>query len=176
MRLLIGIVSGLVFSLTCYGQVTEKDSLISTMYNDVLMTKCFEGLTRPAKLDSLEEKLGFHFCSIAACVNPFSVEYIKGQNRELVKLRLEELAERLVKEGTPVMLILGGLSGGDRANKLNSEKNEYNLKYLSTGNYCEVTETESYFEEVFNKRTNKLLGLKENKKIRRKATSRQQRL
>jgi hypothetical protein len=63
---------------------------------------------------------------------PISVEYLKGQNRELIKLRLEEIAERFVKEGTPVILILGGLSGGDYAKEMNSEKNEYNLKYVTT--------------------------------------------
>ena len=108
------------------------------------MTKCFDGLTKSARLDTLEAKLGFHFCCIAACVNPFSVEYLKGQDIELVKFRLHEIAERFVTEGTPVILFLGGLSSAELANKLNSENNRYNITYISSGNYCERPETEAY--------------------------------
>jgi|SRR5687768_3031592 len=169
---LIGLILGLLFSLATDAQLMENDSLISTLYNDEFMIRCFEDLTKSDKIDSLENKVGFHFCSIAACVNLFSVEYLKGKNRELVKLRLEEIAERYAKEGTPVILMLGGLSGGDQANKLNSVKNEYNIKYVSTGNYCLVTETENYFEYVFNKRTNEILGIEKQTKRRRKATRR----
>jgi hypothetical protein len=35
-----------------------------------------------------------------------------------------------------------------------------------------VSETENYFEDVFNKRTKTLLGLEEKKKTRRKTASR----
>jgi hypothetical protein len=167
MKILSIIILGLICS-TSYGQVTDKDSLITSLYDDVYMKKCFDGLTQSSELDSLESKLGFRFCSIASCVNPFSVAYVKGRNRDLIKLRLEEIAERFVKDGTPIFLILGGHSGGAQADKLNAEKNEHNIRYVSTGNYCEISQTEATLENAFNLKTQTLLGLGEKKKTRRK--------
>ena len=159
MKLIKTIIFGLISCLTSYGQTSDKDSLLASLYADTHMKRCFDGLSQSPELDSLESKLGFHFCNLASCVNPFSVAYLKGRDRELVRLRLEEIAERFVKDGTPILLILGGLSGGDEADKLNAERNEHNIRYVTTGNYCDVQETEKYFEYAFNLRTRKLLGL-----------------
>jgi hypothetical protein len=171
MRTISGIFLALTLSWTSQGQVTEKDSLISCWYDNDLLTKYFDGLAKSSKLDTLEKKLEFHFNSIAACVNPFSVNYLSGQDIELVKSRLQEISERLVKDGTPVILFLGGDSSAEHADKLNSERNEYNITYISTGNYCQRPKTESYFQDAFNHRTEELLGIVKPKK-QRKAASR----
>mgnify|MGYP000963432280 FL=1 len=171
MRLINGIILLLTVSLTSYGQVTEKDSLISSRYSNELVKKCFDGLTKSSTLDTLEKKLGFHFCSIAACVNPFSIRYLKGQDSESVKLRLQEIAERLVKDGTPVILFGGEQSDLKDTDKLNTDHNGNNITYLATGNCCYRFYNEAYFEDAFNQRTKELLGIVKPKK-KRKAASR----
>jgi hypothetical protein len=157
------ILLGLSPQLTSYAQTFEKDFVISSWYNNEFMSKCFEGLSQSPKLDSLQERVGFRFCSIAACVNDFTTRYVHEQERELIKLRLEELSERFIKEGTPIILFLGGHRSSEYVNKLNSEKNEFNIRYVSSGNYCQRSETEGYFEFVFNQHTKKLLGLDKKK-------------
>lgn len=142
------------------GKPLANDSLIASQHKNHTINRCFANLTPHPKLDSLEKVYQFRFCSLAACINPLTSEHFEGQALESIKIRLEELAERFVKEGTPVLVSIGGDGSYQYAQRMNRVENEYHITYVSFGDYCVLGRNDRYFESVFNDKTNQLLGLK----------------
>jgi hypothetical protein len=156
---LIGLTLALSISMMSHGQVSELDSVMAASNSDKYISRCFDGLRKSSKLDSLELKYGIHFCSITACVNYYTTSTANGQDIELLKLRLEELAERFFSEGNPVFIFLGGEPGYGATNRRNSENLNDSIKYVRCS-YGPRTATEIDLEEAFNRRTRQLLGMK----------------
>ena len=161
MKKILIIITVVFFHLQAKGQVMENDSAIASQHKNPFIIRCFVNLTPNPKLDSLEKVYKFRFCSLAACINPLTTEYLERQALEAIKIRLEEIAERFVKEGTPVLVFIGGDSSYKYAERMNEGKNAYNIQYVSFGDYCNLYKNDKFLETMFNDKTKQLLGIKE---------------
>ncbi|MBT1702284.1 hypothetical protein [Chryseosolibacter indicus] len=73
--------------------------------------------------------------------------------------RIQEFAELLFEEGTPIYLSIGGSQSVEWSAEQQKKNRKSNLTFVSLGNYCVVEKREGEFESIFNRKTLDLLGI-----------------
>jgi hypothetical protein len=153
-----------LFSVTlncALGQGTELDSLVSNLYLDKYVNRNFDSLLTDQGLKTIEAKYGIKFQSLAACINPLTIQILNEDEVKFIKVRLEQIAQALCSEGTPILISIGGSNSVQGTKELNEKGNKYNVTYVSFGNYCVVEKREHEFEKTFNGKTKDVLGVNE---------------
>ena len=156
----------LALSITAFGQVSDSDSS-ATGYSAQLefLNRQFASLKSNVSLSDLESSFEIKLNTIGGClmILDFSKDLrLDSLSKAALKERLEEIADTLVAEGTPILLSDNGTNSVQNAIKRNQQSNKYNLKYVSTGNSC-ISDYGSLKDlgiSAFNRRTLDKLGLK----------------
>jgi hypothetical protein len=156
----------LMLSYTAYGQ--QADSVLATSDYKAqieVLNHQFPDLKRNASLGELENRYKITLNTIGGCL--MILEYaevlrLDSSGKTALKKRLEEVADTYGTEGSPILLSGNGMNSVENAISNNSQPNDYNIKYVSTGNSC-ISELGSwaYFGiAAFNRSTLDKLGLK----------------
>jgi len=144
-----------------FGQETKLDSLVTTIYVDKYVNRDFESLPTDDGIRALEAKYKIRFKSLAACINPLTTQVLGEDEVQVLKGRIEQIAQALFNDGTPILISVGGSNSVQWAKDMNEKGNKYNVTYVSFGNYCVVEKTEREFEKVFNRKISELLGIRD---------------
>jgi hypothetical protein len=119
-----------------FGQGTKLDSSVGNMYLDKYVNRNFDSLLTDQGLKTLETKYGIKFQSLAACINPLTIQILNEDEIKFIKVRLEQIAQVLFNEGTPILISVGGSNSVQGTKELNEKGNRYNVTYVSFGNYA----------------------------------------
>jgi hypothetical protein len=152
----------ILFHLTIhsvFGQVLKLDSIAFELDQEKFINRSFNSLEQDSTLLTIELRYGVRLDNIQPCLMLATVKILNEEQMEHLNARVEEIAERFYKEGSPILLSIGGNNSVGTVHELNTKGNKYNVTYLSFGNYCNVEKGEYEFEKVFNSKTMKLLGI-----------------
>jgi hypothetical protein len=115
------------------------------------------------KINVLEKNLTLKLTNVAACLAMLELpkEFLSIEEEYEINERLQEIAEKLFLQGTPIYLIKEGKNSMLKAGELNVKKSKNGISYVSLGNSCISSKRLDKGVNLFNNRTLALIKLKE---------------
>jgi hypothetical protein len=115
------------------------------------------------KIDVLEKKLALKLTNAAACLAMLELPkgFLSIEEEYEINERLQEIAEKLFLQGTPIYLIKEGKNSVLKADELNVKKSKNGIIYVSLGNSCISSKRLDKGVNLFNNRTLALIKLEE---------------
>jgi hypothetical protein len=115
------------------------------------------------KIDVLAKKLALKLTNAAACLAMLELPkgFLSIEEEYEINERLQEIAEKLFLQGTPIYLIKEGKNSVLKADELNVKKSKNGIIYVSLGNSCISSKRLDKGVNLFNNRTLALIKLEE---------------
>lgn len=124
----------------------QVDSKINDYVNH-----CFNDLPSSQQIDSLGNRWNLDFCNIASLMVVEALP-LNESDLNLMSQRSDELADRFYREGSPLILLYGGMNNSFEAKELNKAKSD-SITYVSLGNTCLTNGIVDKLISRFNKKT-----------------------
>src|SRR6187455_3308603 len=119
-----------------YGQGEKSDSLAFKHNLDKFINRSFDSLKADNLLLKNETRHGVKLDNLGSCLMFATVRILNEDELKHLNARVEEIAERFYREGSPILISLGGSNSVYATNRLNQKGNKYHVTYVSLGNYC----------------------------------------